>query len=80
LKGEPIYDPADIAPGGAFVSLGFDGSLRVERGFIRKADEAPVATVRGEAKEEARAQSFEASTALPERWRMSASATAPKRR
>jgi ParB family transcriptional regulator, chromosome partitioning protein len=47
LKGEPVYDPADIAAGGAFVSLGFDGGLRVERGFIRKADEAPVVAVRG---------------------------------
>jgi ParB family chromosome partitioning protein len=41
LKGAPVYDPADIAAGGAFVSLGFDGGLRVERGFIRKADETP---------------------------------------
>ncbi|WP_050385837.1 ParB/RepB/Spo0J family partition protein [Bradyrhizobium pachyrhizi] len=39
LKGQPVYDPADIAAGGAFVSLGFDGGVRVERGFIRKADE-----------------------------------------
>ena len=67
LKGKPVYDPADIAAGGAFVSLGFDGGLRVERGFIRKADEAPVAAVRSETDEEGAAESREASTALPEK-------------
>ena len=37
-----IYDPADVARGGAFVTLAHDGSLRVERGFVRPEDEAPV--------------------------------------
>ena len=36
-----IYDPAEIARAGAFVSLEQDGRLRVERGFVRKDDEAP---------------------------------------
>ena len=35
------YDPADIARCGAFVILGHDGALRVERGFIRVEDEKP---------------------------------------
>jgi ParB family chromosome partitioning protein len=35
------YDPADIARCGAFVILSHDGSLRVERGFIRAEDEKP---------------------------------------
>ncbi len=65
LKGEPVYLPADIAAGGAFVSLGFDGGVRVERGFIRKADEAP-APVRTEAEAESVEEGREA-TALPDK-------------
>lgn len=37
-----IYDPADIAIAGVFVSLDTDGSLLVERGYVRPEDEAPV--------------------------------------
>lgn len=33
------YDPDDIARGGAFVILNHDGTVRIERGFIRPADE-----------------------------------------
>src|SRR5262249_50519874 len=54
LKGQPVYDPADIAAGGAFVSLGYEGGVRIERGFIRKEDEAP------------RAQQLEAKTEVEE--------------
>jgi ParB family chromosome partitioning protein len=35
------YDAADIARCGAFVILNHDGTLRVERGFIRSEDEKP---------------------------------------
>ena len=35
------YDVADIARAGVFVSLDQDGSLAVERGFVRPEDEAP---------------------------------------
>lgn len=35
------YDPDDIARGGAFVILGHDGDLRIERGFIRPEDDKP---------------------------------------
>jgi ParB family transcriptional regulator, chromosome partitioning protein len=35
------YDPDDIARGGAFVILNHDGMVRIERGFIRPADEKP---------------------------------------
>lgn len=35
------YDPDDIARGGAFVILNHDGTIRIERGFIRPADEKP---------------------------------------
>ncbi|MCP2216086.1 ParB family chromosome partitioning protein [Bradyrhizobium elkanii] len=37
------YDPADVARAGAFVVLNHDGTVRVERGFIRPADEKPEA-------------------------------------
>ncbi|WP_193560923.1 ParB/RepB/Spo0J family partition protein [Bradyrhizobium sp. MOS001] len=33
------YDPGDVARGGAFVILNHDGTIRVERGFIRPEDE-----------------------------------------
>jgi len=36
------YDPAEIRIAGAFVSLDSDGSLLVERGYVRPEDEAPV--------------------------------------
>ncbi|MDH2385471.1 ParB/RepB/Spo0J family partition protein [Bradyrhizobium sp. CER78] len=35
------YDPDDIARGGAFVILNHDGTVRIERGFIRPEDEKP---------------------------------------
>lgn len=66
LKGEPVYDPADIAAGGAFVSFGFDGGVRVERGLIRKADEAP-GSQRRAAEPNSAAEGRETPTALSER-------------
>ena len=35
-----IYDPAEIARAGAFVSIDGDGRLKVERGYVRPEDEA----------------------------------------
>jgi ParB family chromosome partitioning protein len=35
------YDPDHIARGGAFVILNHDGTVRIERGFIRPGDEQP---------------------------------------
>ena len=35
------YDPADIARAGVLVSISADGSLSVDRGYIRPEDEAP---------------------------------------
>jgi ParB family chromosome partitioning protein len=66
LKGQPVYDPADVAAGGAFVSLGHEGGVRVERGFIRKEGEAPAAQ-RREAEPEVSANGAEVSSALPDR-------------
>ncbi len=38
-----IYDPAEVARAGAFVSIDGSGALRVERGYVRPEDEAPIA-------------------------------------
>lgn len=35
-----IYDPADIACAGVFVSIDGDGRLKIERGYVRPEDEA----------------------------------------
>jgi ParB family transcriptional regulator, chromosome partitioning protein len=35
----PVYDAADIARAGAFVSIDGSGQLRVERGYVRREDE-----------------------------------------
>lgn len=37
-----LYDPEDRARAGAFVSIDGSGTLRVERGFVRPEDEAPI--------------------------------------
>ncbi len=36
------YDPADIARAGIFVSIDGEGSLHIERGFVRPEDEEPI--------------------------------------
>jgi hypothetical protein len=36
------YDPVDIARAGVFVSIGPDGSLSIDRGYVRPEDEAPI--------------------------------------
>ncbi|QGM48247.1 ParB/RepB/Spo0J family partition protein [Methylocystis heyeri] len=41
------YEQAEIARAGAFVSIDDEGALRVERGFVRPEDEAPVESVTG---------------------------------
>jgi ParB family chromosome partitioning protein len=38
-----VFDPDDIARAGAFVSIDGSGGLRIERGYVRPEDEAPVA-------------------------------------
>jgi len=37
-----LFDPAEVALAGAFVSVDGDGRLRVERGFVRPEDEPPI--------------------------------------
>ncbi|MCB5945127.1 ParB/RepB/Spo0J family partition protein [Acidocella sp. KAb 2-4] len=38
----PVYDPAEIAMAGVFVSIDGSGALRVERGYVRPEDEPVV--------------------------------------
>jgi ParB family chromosome partitioning protein len=40
-----VYDPAEIARAGVFVSIDSDGDLRIERGYVRPEDEPPVEPV-----------------------------------
>jgi ParB family transcriptional regulator, chromosome partitioning protein len=42
-----VYDPAEIACAGVFVSIDGDGDLRIERGYVRSEDEPPVDPVEG---------------------------------
>ena len=37
-----IFDPADVARAGVFVSIDHDGQLLVDRGYVRPEDESPV--------------------------------------
>jgi ParB family chromosome partitioning protein len=43
-----VYDPADIARAGVFVSIDSDGDIRIERGYVRPEDEPPVEPVEGD--------------------------------
>jgi ParB family chromosome partitioning protein len=46
-----VYDPAEVGFAGAFVSIDRDGSLRIERGYVRPEDEPPVEPVRAKDQE-----------------------------
>jgi ParB family chromosome partitioning protein len=39
-----VYDASEVARAGAFVSIDASGALRIERGYVRPEDEAPVAS------------------------------------
>ncbi len=43
-----VFDPEDVARGGAFVSLAVNGELKIERGFVRPEDEPVVETDDGD--------------------------------
>ncbi|MFG1342921.1 ParB/RepB/Spo0J family partition protein [Xanthobacter autotrophicus] len=43
MNARPLaFDPAGVARAGAFVSIGPEGRLRIERGYVRPEDELPV--------------------------------------
>lgn len=49
FENRPVhYDPAGIARAGVFVSIGPDGALRIERGYVRPGDEAPNEDIGGD--------------------------------
>lgn len=53
LDNGPVrYDPDEIAIAGVFVSIGSDGSLCVDRGYVRPEDERPVEAVGDEPTDE----------------------------
>ncbi|PYF02260.1 ParB family chromosome partitioning protein [Rhodopseudomonas faecalis] len=53
LDNRPVrYDPAEIAIAGVFVSIDADGSLSVDRGYVRPEDERPVEVADDEAPED----------------------------
>lgn len=54
------YHPDDIARGDAFVILNHDGTIRIERGFIRPADEKPQAEIEEESDAQAPNEAGEA--------------------
>ena len=47
-----VYDASEIARAGVFISIGTDGTLHVERGYVRPEDEEPVAAGESEEAEE----------------------------
>ncbi|WP_436256676.1 ParB/RepB/Spo0J family partition protein [Neorhizobium sp. LjRoot104] len=44
-----VFDPEEVARGGAFISLAASGELKIERGFVRSEDEPPVETTDADA-------------------------------
>lgn len=44
-----VFDPEEVARGGAFISLAANGELKIERGFVRSEDEPPVETTDADA-------------------------------
>ncbi|MHB8267441.1 ParB/RepB/Spo0J family partition protein [Bradyrhizobium sp.] len=51
LLGDNAFDPADVARAGAVISLAHNGEPRIERGFIRKEDDAAPAKTAKPAKQ-----------------------------
>lgn len=44
-----LFDPEEVARGGAFISLAASGELKIERGFVTSEDEPPVETTDADA-------------------------------
>ena len=58
------YDPAEIARAGIFVSIDGEGALRIERGFVRPEDEAPVEPVQRRRRHDGRRHPSEAAPSV----------------
>jgi ParB family chromosome partitioning protein len=70
-----VYDASEIARAGVFVSIGTDGTLHVERGYVRPEDEEPVAAGDSEEEEEDAGESNTGTAARPNGAHNGASAT-----
>jgi ParB family chromosome partitioning protein len=70
-----VYDAPEIARAGVFVSIGTDGSLHVERGYVRPEDEEPVPAVESDEEEEGTSESSMGTAARPNGAHNGASAT-----
>lgn len=65
IEERPVsYDPADIARAGTFVSIDGSGRLRIERGYVRPEDEAPINEPEAAGSEEESEANNSASAAL----------------
>lgn len=67
-----IFDPADMARGGGFVSIDVNGALKVERGYVRSEDEVSV-----EQRDEANSQQSASSEIHPDSMRVSTEGVSP---
>ncbi len=56
-----MFDPADVVRAGTFVSIAHDGTLRVERGYVRTEDELPAQSDPGPAVDDQAARPVAAS-------------------
>jgi ParB family chromosome partitioning protein len=69
------YDASEIARAGVFISIGTDGTLHVERSYVRPEDEEPMAT--GESEEEEDDASVSSAGTAPRANGASATARTP---
>jgi ParB family transcriptional regulator, chromosome partitioning protein len=60
-----VFDPSEITRAGVFISIGTDGSLHVERGYVRPEDEEPVAAGESEEEEEDAGENSTSTAARP---------------
>jgi ParB family chromosome partitioning protein len=67
-----IFDPADMARGGVFVSIDCNGALKLERGYVRPEDEASI-----EQRNEANSQQSESGEIHPDSTQVSTEGVSP---
>ncbi|HEX5957947.1 MAG TPA: ParB N-terminal domain-containing protein, partial [Hyphomicrobiaceae bacterium] len=60
-----VFDPSEVARAGVFISIGTDGTLHIERGYVRPEDEEPVAPAESEEEEEDTGESSAGTAARP---------------
>jgi ParB family transcriptional regulator, chromosome partitioning protein len=60
-----VYDSSEIARAGVFISIGTDGTLHVERGYVRPEDEEQVPTVECDEEDEGTSENSSGMAARP---------------